>query len=128
MGLEYEFRSYASARYISSSGTETSPWLSSSVFRVGAEYRILSWLALRGGMRGEAEVFQPEGNKFEGEPASYTIYSTGLGIFHSGLQLNVAYEYLLLKYQDIWSSAISKNSERRHTITANVAYTIPEIW
>jgi opacity protein-like surface antigen len=65
VGLEYEFRPYASARNINSSGTETSPWLSSSLFRVGAEYRILSWLALRGGMRGEAEVFQPEGNKLE---------------------------------------------------------------
>jgi opacity protein-like surface antigen len=128
VGLEYEFRPYASARYISSNGTETSSWLSSSLFRVGAEYRILPWLALRGGMRGEAEVFQPEGNKFEGEPATYTVYSTGFGVFHSGLQLNVAYEYSLMKYQDVWSTAISKNSERRHTITANVAYTIPEIW
>ena len=128
VGLEYEFRPYASARYISSNGTETSSWLSSSLFRVGAEYRILPWLALRGGMRGEGEVFQPEGNKFEGESATYTVYSAGFGVFHSGLQLNVAYEYSLMKYQDVWSTAISKNSERRHTITANVAYTIPEIW
>ena len=79
-------------------------------------------------MRGEAEVFQPEGNKFEGDPVTYTVYSTGFGVFYSGLRLNVAYEYSLLKYQDVWSIAISKNSERRHTITANLAYTIPEIW
>jgi hypothetical protein len=91
---------------------------------VGAEYRIAPWLALRGGMRGEAEVFQSEGNYIEGEPVTYAVYSAGFGVFYSGLRVNVAYENALMKYQDIWASAISKNKERHHTIVAQLSYEI----
>jgi opacity protein-like surface antigen len=124
IGLEYEFRPYKSVRYIDSNGEETSPWLSASLLRVGAEYMIAPWLALRGGMRGEAEVFEPEGNHLEGEPVTYTVYSAGFGVFYSGLRLNVAYENSMMKYQDIWASAISKNSDRRHAFLAQVIYEI----
>ncbi len=128
VGLEYDFRPYNSVRYVAPDGIETSPWLSASLFRVGVEFRVAPWLALRGGMRGQAEVFQPEGNKIEGDPVKYTVYSMGFGIFYSGLRLNVAYENSLMKYQDVWSSEISKNSERRYAIIADLAYTIPQIW
>ncbi len=124
MGLEYELRPYESVRYVDSDGVETSPWLSASLFRVGAEYRIAPWLALRGGMRGEAEPFEPEGNPIEGEPVTYAVYSAGFGVFYSGLRLNVTYENSSMKYQDIWASAISKNSERHHTIVAQLSYEI----
>ncbi|MCI0691933.1 hypothetical protein L0337_07995 [candidate division KSB1 bacterium] len=124
LGLEYEFRPYEAARYIDSEDAETSPWLSASLFRVGAEYRVATWLALRGGMRGDAEIFQPEGNYIDGEPVTYTVYSAGLGVFYSGLRLNVTYENALMKYQDIWASAISKNSERRHVVVAQLSYEI----
>ncbi len=124
LGLEYKFRPYESVKYVDLNDTETSPWLSASLFRVGAEYRIAPWLALRGGMRGEAEVFEPEGNYIDGEPVTYSVYSAGVGVIYSGLRLNVAYENSLMKYQDIWASAISKNSERRHTIVAQLTYEI----
>ena len=78
-------------------------------------------------MRGEAEVFEPEGNHIEGEPVTYTVYSAGFGVFFSDLRFNVTYENSLMKYQDIWSSAISKNSERRQTIVAQLSYEIPWI-
>jgi opacity protein-like surface antigen len=125
LGLEYEFRPYESVRYVASNGAETSPWLSASLFRIGAEYMIAQWLALRGGMRGAAEVFEPEGNHLTGEPVTYTIYSAGFGVFYSGLRLNIAYENSLMKYQDIWASAISKNSERRHAFVAQLSYEMP---
>jgi len=89
---------------------------------------IAPWLALRGGMRGQAEVFQAEGNQIEGEPVSYTVYTAGFGLFYSGLRLNVTYENSLMKYQDVWSSAISKNSEQRHVIIGQLSYEIPWIW
>jgi len=127
VGFEYEFRPYESVKYVDSQDTETTPWLSASLFRVGAEYMIAPWLALRGGMRGEAEVFQPEGNHIEGDPVTYTVYSAGFGVFFSNLRLNVTYENSLMKYQDIWSSAISKNSERRQAIVAQLSYQIPWI-
>lgn len=124
LGLEYEFRPYDSAKYVDANGVENSPWLSTSLFRIGAEYRIASWLALRGGMRGEAEVFEPEGNQIEGEPVTYTVYSAGVGITQADLRLSVTYENALLRYQDIWASAISKNRERRHTFIAQLSYAI----
>jgi hypothetical protein len=125
LGFEYEFRPYESVRYIDSEGTEISPWLQASLFRVGAEYMIAPWLGLRGGMRGAAEVFQSEGNHIEGEPVTYTVYSAGVGVFYSGLRLNMTYENASIKYQDIWASAISKNNEARHAIIAQLAYEIP---
>ncbi|MGH7492315.1 MAG: hypothetical protein ACREOO_07960 [bacterium] len=127
IALEYEFRPYDSARYVDAEGTETSPWLPASLFRLGAEYMIAPWLALRGGMRGEAEVFEPEGNPIAGEAVTYTVYSAGFGLFYSGLRLNLAYENSLMKYQDIWASAISKNSERSHTFIAQLSYEIPSM-
>lgn len=125
VGLEYDYRPYESVKYVDSQGAETSPWLAASLFRVGAEYMVAPWLALRGGIRGEAEVFEPEGNQILGDPVTYTVYSAGIGVAFSGLFLNAAYEYSMMKYQDIWASAISKNSERQHTIVAQLAYRIP---
>ncbi|MDZ7319770.1 MAG: hypothetical protein ONB11_11475 [candidate division KSB1 bacterium] len=124
IGLEYEFRPYESAHYITADGVKTSPWLSASLFRVGAEYVILPWLALRGGMRGEAEVFEPEGNYIQGEPVTYTIYSAGLGVAYSNFRLDLTYENSLMKYQDVWSSAISKNREQRQMIVMQMSYEI----
>jgi opacity protein-like surface antigen len=128
IGLEYDFRPYESVRYANESGAETSPWLPASLFRVGVEYTATPWLALRGGMRGEAEIFQPEGNKIEGDPVTYTVYSVGLGATYAGLRLNIAYENSLMKYQDIWSTAVSKNSERQHMFIADLSYEIPWNW
>jgi opacity protein-like surface antigen len=128
LGIEYEFRPYESVKYINSKSTETSFWLSASLFRAGLEFKATPWLALRGGMRGQAEIFQSEGNKLENEPVSYTVYSAGIGIIYSGLYLNIAYENSVMKYQDIWASAISKNSFRNHTLLANFSYEIPWKW
>jgi len=125
LGIEYEFRPYKSFNYIDSDGNKTSPWLSASIFRVGAEYMVEPWLTLRGGMRGHSETFQSEGSQIEGEPVKSTIYSTGIGIIYSGIHLDVTYEYTNIKYQDIWTSAISKNSEKNHVVVANLSYEIP---
>lgn len=125
LGFEYEIRSYASAVYTSSGGMDTSSWLSSSIFHAGAEYTPKPWLALRVGIRGQAEVFEPEGNPIAGEPVTFSVYSAGFGLFHAGLRLNVAYEYSLMKYQDVWGSAVSKNSLKRNTIVADLSYELP---
>lgn len=128
VGLEYELRAYTSAVYRQSDGTETNPWLSSSVLHAGAVYLPEPWLALRAGVRGQAEVFEPEGNPIVGEPVAYSVYSGGIGLMYVGIRLNITYEYALMKYQDIWGSAISLNTDRRHTIVADVAYEIPSSW
>lgn len=124
LSFEYEMRSTASARY-SSPDTTYNPWLSSSVFRVGAEYRASDWLTLRAGIRGQAEVFEPEGNPIAGEPVMHSVYSTGLGFSFGPARLNIAYEYGTMKYQDVWGSNVNLNSDTRHAITADVAYVFP---
>lgn len=122
IGLEYDLRPYASAVYRAADGTASSPWLSSSVLRVGAELRLTPWLALRGGLREQAEVFEPEGNPVAGTPVKTTIYTAGAGVRIAGAQINVAYEYGRTKYQDIWGSAVIRNSDRRNSIIADISY------
>ena len=124
-GFEYEFRPYDSVKFVDVQGNESSPWLSASVFRIGGEYRLTPWLALRGGMRGSAEVFQAEGNYIDGEPVTYTVYSAGVGVLISGFHVNATYENTSTKYQDVWASAISKNSEKRHVLAAQIIYELP---
>jgi opacity protein-like surface antigen len=125
LGLEYELRSYGSAVYTQEDGTVSNPWLSSTAFHGGMEFRPSSWIALRGGIRTQAEVFEGEGNPLVGEPVSSTIYSAGVGLSFEGIHLNVAYEYGSMKYQDVWGSAISRNDENRHTVIADVTYELP---
>lgn len=125
LGFEYEVRSYASATYSNHSGSTQNPWLSGSVFHFGLEYVPYLWLALRGGVRGQAEAFEPEGSPIAGEPVRYSIYSVGCGLAYGPAHLNITYEYGLLKYQDVWGSAISLNRDTRHTIVADLAIEIP---
>jgi len=123
--LEYDIRPYGSALYRATNGAETNPWLSSSMLHVGAEYTLSEWLVVRGGIRGRAEVFEAEGNPIVGEPVSHRVYTAGVGISYAGVKLNVAYEYSLMKYQDVWGSAISLNQDRRQTIMAGLSYELP---
>ena len=125
LGLEYELRSYASAVYRDTGGTESNPWLSSSVVHVGAEYTPLSWLALRAGMRGQTEVFEETGNPLIGDPVSYSTYSAGCGFLVGRVHLNVTYEYALMKYQDLWQTNVNLNSERYQNVIADVTYELP---
>jgi hypothetical protein len=122
IGLEYEIRPYESATVLSADGTESRPWLSTSVFHVGLQYAATPWLAIRLGARGQVEVFGPEGNPIEGEPASSTVYSVGAGISYEGVHLNFAYEYSLLKYQDAWGGAVSLNEIATSNVVADISY------
>ena len=124
LGLEYEIRSYASAVYTKSDGTEVKPWLSSSVLRIGAEYNPLAWLALRAGVREQAEVFEPTGNPLIGEPVHHSIYSAGCGVMFEGIRFNVTYEYAAMKYNEAWQTNINYNTNTRNSIIADVAYTV----
>jgi opacity protein-like surface antigen len=125
LGLEYELRSFASAVYVGTEGNESRPWLSSSLFHVGAVFQPASWLILRGGIRGQAEVFEPSGNPIVGDPVTYSVYSAGAGIFFDGFRLNVTYEYSSMNYQDIWQTNVNLNTLTHHDVIADLAYEIP---
>ncbi|HXF99289.1 MAG TPA: hypothetical protein VNL69_00825 [Bacteroidota bacterium] len=128
LGIEYEIRSFVSAVYTDATGLRSNPWRSATVFHFGAQYTPADWLTVRIGLRDQAEVFEPEGNPLVGEPVVSTVYAAGIGFRFSGLRLNVTYEFVKLKYEDVWGSAVSFNSDRRHTISADVAYELPSLW
>lgn len=123
-GLEYELRPYGSANFVDASGTETAPWMSSSVVRVGADFAVLPWLNVRGGMRREAEPFGADGRALEDEPVWFTAYSAGLGATVAGVRMNLAYESRGTVYQDVMGSAVYHNRDNRHAIVADIAYTL----
>lgn len=125
LGIEYEIRSYAPAVYRAPDGAQANPWLSSAEVHVGLQYAPVEWLMLRGGLREQTEVFEPEGNPLAGEPVSSSVYSAGAGIRCAGIRLNIAYEYVSMKYQDVWGSAVSFNADMRHAFVADVTYEIP---
>jgi len=125
VGIEYEFKPYASATFTDSQGDESNPWQSSSLFRVGAQYELAHWLTIRGGIRGESDVFVPEGSAILEDPVAYRVFSAGIGLQFQGIRLDLTYEGSNMKYEDIWASALSLNSTRRHSIITGISYTIP---
>ncbi|HEX7072120.1 MAG TPA: hypothetical protein VF190_15010 [Rhodothermales bacterium] len=125
VGLEYEIRPYGSATFTDAAGVETSPWESASVFRIGAEVQLFPWLAIRGGMRTEAEVFVPEGSALVDEPVSYRVFSAGIELSYAALRWNVTYEHANVRYEDVWASAVSRNSDLRHLLSTQISYTLP---
>jgi opacity protein-like surface antigen len=122
LGFEYELRPYSSAEYTGPAGETSRPWLSSTAFRIGAEFRPAAGLAVRAGYRAQAEVFEQEGNAIIGDPVPYAVYSAGVGFSVSGVTLNAAYEYSLTQYQDMWQTNVNLNSDARHTIVADLSY------
>lgn len=125
IGLEYELRPYDSATLTRASGTESSPWTSSSVFRIGVQYEPFPWLDVRAGLRRDADVFVPAGSPIDTEPVTFRVYTAGVGINFSGVRWNIAYEHANVTFHDAWGSAVSNNSERVHTFVTDLSFTIP---
>lgn len=124
LGVEYEIRPLASAEYENASGKKSSPWLSANLFHIGLDFTPAEWLALRAGVREQAEVFESYGSKLKNDPVRYTVFSAGAGFSFENLRLNFAYEYYNMKYVDIWASVSNINADKRHTISAGVSYNI----
>ena len=127
IGLEYEFRPYGSATFTGADGEEASPWHSASLFRIGTRYDLFPWLVLRGGIRGEADVFVPDGSAFVDDPVVYRVYAAGIGLHLGGVRWHVTYENADMTYQDIWGSAISMNTDVRHTLVTGLSYTFQAV-
>ncbi|MGB2867398.1 MAG: hypothetical protein WBD36_03015 [Bacteroidota bacterium] len=125
LGMEYEVRSYASAEYTDVNGTVSTPWLSSSMFHLGGEYRAASWLSLRAGVTNYMEVYEPLSNAIRGDPVSYPVYSLGCGLSLMGARIDLAYEYSDMKFVDTWSNAASITREITNNLVISIAYEIP---
>jgi hypothetical protein len=124
-GFGYELRSYTSAQYKISTGIVTNPWLTSHELHFGVEFRPVQWLSMRAGAREQSEAYESYGNPLAGEPVNYTVLTGGLGFNYSNLHVNVAYEYSNMKYNDMWASCVSLNSEVLQNISLDASYTIP---
>lgn len=124
LGLEYEIQPYGSARFQDAQGGEHYPWMSSSAFRFGVEYEATPWLALRSGMRREAEPFGADGRALEDDPVWFTAYALGAGFSVAGAQLNLAFETRDMSYEDVMGTAIHYNRERQWMLVADVVYSL----
>lgn len=127
-GFEYGLIPYASAEYTSPTGAVSTPWLSTNSARLGLEYQPTDWMAIRTGIRQQAEVFEPQGNPIAGEPVGYSVYSGGFGLTFSNLRFNATYEYSSMKYIDMWASAVSINAKITHAFMVDVSYSLPELF
>ena len=119
--IEYELRPMGSANY-STGGVTTNPWRSSHLLHIGAEFAPLDWLTIRGGYSDKAEVFEQEGNPFQGDPVYSTIISGGLGFAYQNLKLNLTYEYFNVKYDDLLQDAVFLNNAKNNFIMAEISY------
>lgn len=115
ISVDYDVRNLSQAEYTPAGGTPTSPWLTGKSLRVGGEYRMMRWLSLRAGARGETMAFAAAGDGLLSEPVTGTTYTGGIGLVFGPISVDVAYELTWLSYQDMYASNINFNSARTHT-------------
>lgn len=122
VSIEYQNNPMSAAEFITKD-TTTKPWLDGSAVRVGMEYLPVPWLALRGGYQILSEVFQSQAYGLKNDAVTYSVYSVGAGAqILPNLRLNIAYEYINLKYEDAWSTNANANTEMRYNIVAGISY------
>ena len=126
IAADVDLRALGSADVRYAGSTETAqPWVSGTTVHLGAEYRALSWLALRGGYHEAAQEFAPVGAALLSEPARANVFGAGVGLAFGALSLDVTYELSRLRYEDLWLSNGNDNSITRHTVLFEAAYTLP---
>ncbi|PAP75875.1 hypothetical protein [Rubrivirga marina] len=126
LAADVDLRALGSAEVLYADSTEADqPWVSGSTVHLGAEYRALDWLALRGGYREQAQAFAPAGAALLDEPARADVFGAGLGLSFGPLALDVTYELSSLRYEDLWLSNGNDNSLTTHAVLFEAAYALP---
>jgi opacity protein-like surface antigen len=122
--FDYEIRNLGNVEWTSqTNGTATHPWVNNSAnWRLGVEYRASDMLALRGGYHEDIQPFAPDGSAIVDKPASGEVYSLGAGFKVGPIFVDLAYEYSILKYQDIYQSNINYSTRERHQFMMEFAY------
>jgi hypothetical protein len=99
------------------------PWIGSTgEWRLGAEYRVADWIAVRAGYHEAAGSFAPDGAALVDQPVRSSVLATGAGLDLGAIGVDVAYEYRTLKYQDLYQSNINANATSGHRFLAEIAY------
>jgi long-subunit fatty acid transport protein len=122
IACDYEMRNPADME-LSNGDAASRPWTNkSATMRFGAEYRPTGMLACRAGYREDIQVFSPDGSAVIGEPARGGVYSLGAGLTFGKILMDIAYEYSLLRYQDIYQSNVNSNQREQHQFLIEFAY------
>ena len=124
LAFDYELRHLADVELTTSSNsTASNPWANSKgAMRLGAEYCASDLLALRAGYCEDVQAFSPDGSAIINDPARGGIYSLGAGIALGNIFIDLAYEYSILKYQDIYQSNVNYNTREQHQFMMEIAY------
>jgi long-subunit fatty acid transport protein len=122
--FDYEIRNLANTEWTSGpNSAATHPWVNNTAnWRLGAEYRVSDMFAMRGGYHEDIQSFAPDGAAIVDKPASGEVYSLGAGLKFGTIIVDLAYEYSILKYQDIYQSNINFNTRERHQFMMEIAY------
>jgi opacity protein-like surface antigen len=121
--VEYEYLPYANAQY-TSLGVSSDPWMDSYKFKAGFEYVPLEWLILRCGYTKQSEVFASQNSYMPQDPVSSEAYSGGIGVKFLDVQLDLAYEYANVSYEDMWTTNVNLNQNLRQSLVATISYVI----
>jgi len=122
IAFDYDMRNLADVEY-RDGDTVSNPWVNKlASLRFGAEFRPSKVLALRGGYREDIQAFSPDGSGVIGEPARGGVYSLGAGLTFGNILIDLAYEYSLLKYQDIYQSNVNSAQREQHQFMMECAY------
>jgi opacity protein-like surface antigen len=121
--VEYEYLPYSTAQY-TAGGISSEPWLDGYKFKAGLEYNPIPWLALRCGYSKQTEVFTPQNTYISSEVITSSVYAIGCGVKYCNVQLNLAYEYSTLSYEDMWITNVNMNSRTLQNIILGLSYTL----
>ncbi|TSA15942.1 hypothetical protein D4R75_14155 [bacterium] len=124
IAFDYELKHLADVELTSATNSTVSrPWVNTKgAMRIGAEYLASKLIALRGGYREDVQAFSPDGSAIIDEPARGGVYSLGAGISLGNIFIDMAYEYSVLKYQDIYQSNANYNTRQQHQVMLECAY------
>ena len=121
--VEYEYLPFSTALY-TKSDSSSNPWLDSYKFKVGLEYTATSWLIARCGYNKHTEVFATENYYIPTDPLSSESYSIGVGVKYLEMQVDLAYEYAKVSYEDMWTTNINLNNDVRQSIVFSISYAL----
>jgi hypothetical protein len=120
--FDYALRDLSNVNYTPAQGSPGRPWLAAPAFRLGAEYQWQEWIAFRGGYREVPLSYEPEGAAILGDPIVQSVYTAGVGVRVYGVDIDVAYDYGRIDYQDSWQSNVNKNVLNQNSVMLQLGY------
>jgi opacity protein-like surface antigen len=122
VGFDYAMTGYVSSKQVAADGTTTSSWVGGENYRLGVEFQAWDWLALRTGYRQEVQPFAVVGSGILNDAVKSSVLTFGAGTQIMGIDVDAAYEYTALQYEDMWQSNVNRNLTEQHRIAVEVGW------